>query len=276
MKSLKDYLIEAREYFNTDNITIEDIRILTQYGNTLRYGPDDEWLAVYNKIWPVKSMNPIAGWCLFTAYYTSKQGMGKHFTEDGARKLLDILKKQPLDRLEKILGAGAQGMVYDLGDNKVMKMFIDIPKCKLNYVLKSTKKMIGKQFSTLPTIYRSTSWYYIREGIIPGPKSKKCKKIMDTLSYENWPESGVYLGITGAIVGKDINSIDEFESKFRPIRSSGSVSANQKKEALQWLITCFNELKSINVELDSGFGDFRLDNLGETVDGRVVYHDLIY
>ena len=99
---------------------------------------------------------------------------------------------------------------------------------------------------------------------------------MDTLSYENWPEAGVYSNITGAVVCQDINSIEEFESKFRRIRSSGSVSANQKKEALQWLITCFNELKSINVELDRGFGDFRLENLGETVDGRVVYHDWIY
>lgn len=263
MKSLIDYLIEAREYFNVDNITIDDIRVLTEYGASLRWGPNDKWLEVYNKIWPFKSLSPNSGWCLFTAYYTSKLGMKGKFTEEGAQKLLDILKRQPIDRLQRILGAGGQGLVYDMGDNKVMKMFLDIPKYQQQFIVKTMKKMKGKQFKTLPTIYRVTDWYYIREGVTPGTKSEKCEKLFNIIT--NFPTPHIY-GVFGVILDDDMTSIDNYESKY------GKINAEQK-DALQWLIDCTRELRSLKIYLDRHFGDFKLDNLGETTDGRIIYHD---
>lgn len=257
MKTLLDYILEAREYFNPD-ISLEYIEKIFKEVSEEELINDDTFALISSQIGNIDKYTLEAILC---AYFYSKTGMNGHLSKDGCQKFLDMIKKQPVERIKRILGAGGEGMVYDLGDGRVMKMIFDtdfVSNRDINLAM--IKKMVGKKFETLPNIYKVTGSFIIRDDV--KPNSDKCIKYykIATTKYPGLEEVGGTME-RGFARGK-IYDVNIAVPKTKEVQ-----------EVRKWLIKLRNELKSIGMEIENNYGDFYPKNLGETKDGRVVYYD---
>lgn len=255
MKNLFEYILENREYFNPE-FGIEEIKVLFT-GMAENEEFDEE---ILSRICPF-NMNIDTADAILTAYFYSKSGMNGKVTNETCRKFIDMIKKQPVDRIKRILGAGGEGMVYDLGNDRVLKIIFDtdfVSNGAQN--LKIYKSMIGKNFVTLPKIYKVTQHFIIRESVTPA--TTKCANYyrIATTNYPGLKDVGGTME-RGFARGKiyDVNV--------------GVPKSNNIQEVRKWLLTLRNELNSIGINIKVNYGDFRLKNIGETKDGRVVYFD---
>ena len=252
MKTLFDCILEAREYLNPE-FGIEEVRVLFD-GMVENDEFDEELLAGLCP--PSMSTNTLEA--ILSAYFYSKSGMGGKVTDETCQKFLDMIRKQPVDRIKRILGAGGEGMVYDIGNNRVIKVIFDT-----NFVgnrdetLNQFRRMKGKHFTTLPEVYKVTDSYIIREAI-----NVYTKKVKD------------FYTLCGSRIGKDSLSLERIVAQYREAEALENESiSEEQKQVIEWLVTCREELKSIGYNISGNFGDFRLANIGETKDGRVVYFD---
>ena len=255
MKALLDYILEAREYFNPD-VELEDVMLLFT-----SMAKDDEFDETLLSMMCPAGIDENTLDAILTAYFFSKSGMGGKVTKEGCQKFLDMVKKQPLERIKRILGAGGEGMVYNLGDNKVLKMMFDVDFLgDRNKHIAICKSMIGKHFETLPDIYKVTGDYVIRDDVTPStPKCKEYYKIATT-KYPGLEDVGGTME-RGFARGK-IYDVNIAVPKTKEIQ-----------EVRKWLLKLRNELYTIGMEIKNNYGDFKPANLGETKDGRVVYFD---
>ena len=259
MKTLYDYILEAREYFNPD-ISLNDVRKIFDFianDGFFNDMPDDlvDKFSIY-------SVNPKVMFDIISAYYYSKSGMHGKVTDEGCKKFLKMIRKQPLERIKRILGAGGEGMVYDLGNNRVLKILFDTDwmGCNLQ-TIETMKRMIGKKFETLPQIYKVTKNFIIRENCKPNtPRVKRFHDIAtkkqfhdDKVSYENLVAGG------------------------HSDKALVMARTKEEKDVINWLIRCCEELRSVGYNPGEDgintIGDFRPANLGETKDGRIIYFD---
>lgn len=259
MKTLLDYIFEAREYFNPE-VELEDVMLLFT-----SMAKDDEFDETLLSMMCPAGIDEDTLDAILTAYFFSKSGMGGKVTKEGCQKFLDMVKKQPLERIKRILGAGAEGMVYDLGDNKVLKIMFDV-LFDVNLLGERTrhinayKSMVGKHFKTLPDIYKVTDNYIIRENVKPA--TTKCREYfrIATTKYPGLEDVGGTME-RGFARGKlyDVNIAVPKTKKVQEVR--------------KWMITLRSELAAIGIKIVTNYGDLKPDNLGETKDGRVVYFD---
>ena len=255
MKTLIDYILEAREYFNPE-VELEDVMLL--FTSMAKEDEFDETLL--NMFCPPSiDINTLDN--ILTAYFFSKSGMNGKVTKDGCQKFLDMVKKQPLERVRRILGAGGEGMIYDLGDNKVMKMMFDVDFLgDRSKHFEAFKSMVGKRFETLPNIYKVTKNFIIREDVTP--YTPKCKNYYNiaTTRYPGLEDVGGTME-KGFARGK-IYDVNVAVPKTKEVQ-----------EVRKWMLALRRELSSVGMDIRVNYGDFKLANLGETKDGRVVYFD---
>lgn len=255
MKTLIDYILEAREYFNPE-IDIDDVMLLFT-----GMAEDDEFDETLLGAYCPAGMDESTLDAILTAYFYSKSGMGGKVTKEGCQKFLDMIKKQPVDRIKRILGAGGEGMVYNLGDNKVLKVMFDTDFMgdKSRYI-KTYKSMVGKHFETLPDIYKVTDDYIIREEV--RPDTTKCRNYyrIATTKYPGLEDVGGTME-RGFARGNtyDVNVAVPKTKEVQEVR--------------KWLLSLRKDLSSIGINIRMNYGDFKSANLGETKDGRVVYFD---
>jgi hypothetical protein len=210
----------------------------------------------------IYGVNPKTIFDMISVYYCSKSGMHGKITDEGCKKFLEMIRKQPLERIKRILGAGGEGMVYDLGDDRILKILFDTDWMGQNQRnLKLMKSMIGRKFETLPRTYKVTKNFIIRENCEPNtPRVQKFHDIAtkkqfhdDKVSYEN------------LVVGGHSD------------KALAMAVSNEEKDVVKWLMKCCEELRSIGYNPGedgiNNLGDFRPANLGETKDGRIVYFD---
>ena len=253
MKTLYNYIMEAREYFNP-KFGPEEVKVLFT-GMAEEDEFDEELLRM---ICPA-GMDPDTVNAILTAYFYSKSGMGGKVTDAGCEKFLDMIRRQPVERIKRIVGAGSEGMIYDIGDGKILKVIFDTDFLGSNIrMIKSFRGMIGKKFRTLPNVYKVTDTYIIREDV--KPSTLKCVKYY-TVATTKYP------GLES--VGKTLERAvaDNERSVVEPL------VPEEAREVMDWLYDLRGELDTIGVKVERNFGDFKSANLGETKDGRVVYFD---
>ena len=165
------------------------------------------------------------------------------------------------NNIRVIYGAGGEGMVYNLGDGRVIKMIFDTDfVSNRDITLAMTKKMVGKKFETLPNVYKVAGNYIIREDVKPA--TAKCKKYYEiaTTKYPGLEEVGGTME-RGFARGK-FDEVNMVVPKTKDVQ-----------EVRKWLLKLRSDLEAIGVEVKLNYGDFKPANLGETKDGRVVYFD---
>lgn len=255
MKTLFDYIVEAREYFNPE-FGLEEIKALFT-----SIEQDDEFDEEILNILCPAGMNVNALDAILTAYFYSKSGMAGKVTDAGCQKFLDMIKKQPVDRIKRILGAGGEGMIYDIGNNRILKVFFDTDFLgDMVRNLKSLKSMVGKHFETLPDIYKVTDTYLIRENVVPA--TKKCLKYYSiaTTKYPGLEDVGGTM--ERGFARGEYYTVNTAVPKTKDVQ-----------EVRKWLLALRKDLASIGINIERNYGDFKPANLGETKDGRVVYFD---
>lgn len=255
MKTLLDYILEAREYFNPD-VELEDVMLLFT-----SMAKDDEFDETLLSMMCPAGIDEDTLDAILTAYFFSKSGMGGKVTKEGCQKFLDMVKKQPLERIKRILGAGSEGMIYNIGDGKVLKMIFDTDFLgDRTKQVNAYKSMVGKKFKTLPNVYKATDEYIIRDNV--SPSTKKCMQYYSiaTTKYPGLEDVGGTME-KGFARGK-IYDVNMAVPKTKDVQ-----------EVRKWLLALRSELAAIGINIEMNYGDFKPANLGETKDGRVVYFD---
>ena len=253
MKTLYEYVTEAREYFNP-KFGLEEVKVLFA-----GMAEDDEFDEEILRMICPAGMDLDTIDAILTAYFYSKSGMGGKVTDAGCEKFLDMIKHQPVERIKRIVGAGGEGMIYNIGDGKVLKVIFDTDFLGSNAkMIKSLRSMVGKTFRTLPNVYKVTDTYIIREDV--KPTTSKCANYytVATTKYPNLESVGKTLERAVA---------DNQRSVVEPL------VPEEARGVMDWLYDLRDELDAIGVKVEHNFGDFRPANLGETKDGRVVYFD---
>lgn len=262
MKTLFEYILEAREYFNP-NIPFEVIdNVFKTYFAPDDADPDDHELDIYNELkqWLPKNIDSSVLLGILMVYWYSENGMKYHYSKDGVERFVKFITSQPLSRVEKILGTGSEGLVIQIGDGKVMKILFDTDFMSSNKrTLETMKRMIGRNFETLPNVYKVTKNIIIRDDVTPStPKCREYFQIANT-KYGDCPATLERLIAQGELA-------KAFEVTGRKLKT---------KPVIKWLQKLKTELQSIGAmpERANNLGDFKPANLGETKDGRVVYFD---
>ena len=254
MKTLYDFILEAREYFNP-NIPIEKLEFVFQTFFAGDEDPYDHDVDIYNELKPWLPKNITAGVLssILIVYWYSKKGMNHQYSKAGVEKFVDFITSQPLARVEKILGAGGEGVVIELDKDKVIKILFDTDFMNSNEtVLNTMRNMVGKKFETLPQIYKVTKHYIIRENVIPNTKRVK--------DFYTISQTKVF----------KLLSLEQCVARHL---ENGLTLTPEQEEVKNWLVKCREELTSIGHKIELNFDDFREANIGETKDGRIVYFD---
>lgn len=145
----------------------------------------------------------------------------------------------------KRVGRGAEGIVYDLGDGTVKKVFYrgTVP---LSWQLLYRAQQMGVKTRTLPVVYEVGEDYVIRENC--KPKTSKCREYYKASQHRRNGETLYRMALDNK----------------RP-KLDGT-----DKEVYKWMVRLKYEISQLG---GYGLGDFALKNFGETKDGRVVMLD---
>lgn len=166
------------------------------------------------------------------------------------RDFYDSLKQTPLNRLERVLGAGSNGIVIDQGD-RIMKIYYgehikntDEPFIKWCY------HNISKVF---PKVYKvGKNWCTMEKLKTHTPK---CKCYMDIIDG-----NGPY------------NYINDI-SKGRRLKDT-SILSQEQLEVYNWCWEVKNTMDLINSKCIKYPGDLVLNNIGERDNGEIVFFDV--
>lgn len=169
MKTLKEYILEARNYVDTKltkqfvTWAIEEMDSIVGKSyihrelEKLGYEPDER-SAVYQVISIL------------------------HDNGKDVDYIYDYLSRIPEDRLRELVGYGANGFVFDKGD-KVIKVYVGGRIKKDDEVF--YKRCLSNEYKTFPKVYK------VRNGIVVMEKLKtytnKCKLFINILSkHQEW------------------------------------------------------------------------------------------
>ena len=261
MKTLFDIINESREYFHLD-IPLEDMKSVFKIFAIEDDEPEEHIDEVYKKMkkWIPDNISPDTLMSVLMAYFYSPKGMNGKYSDKGVEMFMEFINNQPLERVEKVLGAGGEGMVISIGGGKVMKIMFDADINGRNKrMLDISRNMVGKTFETLPNVYKVTKNIIIRDDVMPA--TKKCIEYYN-ISKSQYADCPFTLE---QLIMKD-NLSKAFEVTGRKLKL---------KPVVKWLYKLRKELMSIGMLTDKSItlGDFKPANLGETKDGRVVYYD---
>lgn len=161
----------------------------------------------------------------------------------------------------KRLGSGEEGIVYDMGDGRVKKVFKR--KVPLSYQLLKSATDMGVIYA-LPKVYEVGENYIIRENCKPGtPKCKEYYKLSQTSPWVGH-DSAMRLVLDGHYwYDADKNCT---------CTNIRGIIRGKMNEVIEWLACLKYELSQVCGKI-AGLGDFALKNLGETEDGRIVLMD---
>ena len=260
MRTLFEYILEARELFNP-GIPFDKIDfVFKTYFASVDADPEEHGLDIYNELkeWLPRNIGQGTLLGILMAYWYSENGMKHHYSKEGVEKFIKLIASQPLSRVEKVLGVGSEGVVIQIGNGKVMKVLFDTDFLSTNrFVLATMRKMIGQKYETLPNVYKVTRNIIIRDDVTPStPKCQEYYKISRT-KFGDCPYS-----LERLIAQGDYAKALE-------------ITGEKEKPVVEWLQVLKQELLSLGIisEKDTNLGDFKPANLGETKDGKVVYFD---
>lgn len=235
MRNLKDILLESRLVLGELPFSVEQLINFMKMVYEEGYWDDcDEWVEMEKlinlhydeKVWNCfKSFTE--GW-----FYNTK---GTY------EELYKYLEQLPLDRFKRIVGGGSEGILLELDDKKLLKIFyqLDIPKF--------SKLMIplNKESKYFPKIYKlGSNWFVIEKLQV---HTQKCKNYINIIDEYGWI-------ISNNLKDQDISNLNKLE-----------------KEVYEWCVECSKIMISNKIGWPS---DLCINNIGERSNGDIVFFDV--
>ena len=186
------------------------------------------------------------GWC--ESIYEFHEGRNSKIS---LKQFYDELSKIPLDRIAHGMGAGSNGVVWEVTDDKVIKLFYgdhikQQDKIFLDYCYKHPSKVF-------PKIYKiGSNWVVMEKLKTFTPKLRKWFKYIDDIKFE---------GKTIYEWSKEQNVDTDIFDKFG-------------KEVYDWCKQCQKEMKDMKSPYISWPGDLFIKNVGERKNGEIVFFDV--
>lgn len=242
MKTLEQYILEERQVIG---LLPFDVKLFTNFINDAIIDANYDDSEYWDYMKDIIERHYLNTWNIFYSWCESI--MELNITPE---EFYEKLKLIPLDRINRVLGAGSNGIVLDMGD-RVIKI----------YYSKSIKK-IDKPFydwckthnsKVFPKVYKMGRNWITMEKLNVNTKRVKDfynmidNSIIDGKSIYNWVKE---------------SNIDR--SKF----------SKKELEVLDWCITCKNEMCEIKSASIEWPGDLRLSNIGERKNGEIVFFDI--
>ena len=250
MKTLSEYINENRLRVGTLPFTFEQFErfvkeciLDNEFDDTLIW---DEMKDLIIKKYNEKTWEMFKGWC--ESVYEFHNGRNSKIS---LKQFYDELSLIPLDRVMRGLGAGSNGVVWEVSKDKVIKLFYNDhikqqDKIFLEYCL-------NHQTKVFPEIYKiGDNWVMMEKLKTFTPKLKKWFEYIDDKKFE----------------GKTIydwtieKNVDE------------SIFDDFGKDVYKWCKMCQEEFKHINSPYVTWPGDLFLKNCGERNNGDIVFFDI--
>lgn len=177
--------------------------------------------------------------------------MGVEIDDVILRFIYEKMKDTSLNKINKIIGSGAEACVFDLGDK--------IIKCYYNNKIPDHQKRFfdvcktGK-YNIFPKVYRIGKGYVIMEKVTS--KTPLIQRLFTALFKE--------------IKGQDGTLYHLVQDKKYDFESLNKI----QKQAVLFMEEIRNALKAVTGYDESDFGDFHRDNVGQREDGSLVYFDI--
>lgn len=243
MRKLKKYLLEARLtigelQFNKDLFInfIKNAIIKAEYEDSIYW---DEMKSI------IENKNPNI-WKIF--YTWCESILELQITPE---EFYEKIKRIPLDRLNRIIGSGSNGVVLDAGD-KVVKLYYSnhIKNCDKPFYEWCSKH----KSKVFPKVYRiGKNWVVMEKLEIGTPKLRKFYHMIDH-SYVD--------GI----------SLYDWISSDKPIDRSNFTK--EELEVVEWGKLCKEEMNNIKSPYIKWPGDLSLNNIGERNNGDIIFFDI--
>lgn len=243
MKHLRDILTEARAHvelkipYDLFENFMKDAIIDMEYDDSKYWSEMQE---VVSKEYGEKTWRWFYGWCEGYMQVSDKLSI-KDFYES--------MKKIPLDRFNRVIGAGSEGIVLDLHDDRVIKL------CYGNEFDKSIKSFYqwcnSNKSSVFPRVYKLGKNWCVMEKL--SMHTPKCKSYMSVIEDRNRKYN--FIRDINNDVTPDLNSFTDIQ-----------------KEVYHWCVQVKAEMdgiKYIDYPMDLG-----INNIGERKNGDIVFFDV--
>ena len=248
MKTLADYICE-RLYVGELPFTYEEFEVFI---NKCIIDFDDEGPEWVNMKTVVTNAYGVTGWNMFKGWCESV--LGYHHGRNSRitlKQFYDELKRIPLDRISRGLGAGSNGVVWAINDKQIIKFFYGdhIKDCDKPFI----EWCSTHESKVFPKVYKYGENWCIMEKLACGtPKIKKWFEYLEDKKFE----------------GKTI--YDWVSEK----NCDESIFDSFGKEVYRWCKTIQSEMKSMNSRSISWPGDLFQKNCGERPNGDIVFFDI--
>lgn len=155
------------------------------------------------------------------------------------------------------IGKGLHSIVFSLGFNKVLKIFLDEPDYYTNRIINESKA--EKHYMILPKIYKDFCFCGLRCCVIEKLKLKtiKCNTIINILFKHKKDFDG-----------KSILSI----VKNNDCEKYAHLMNDAEKFAMKWAVTVRDTFICLGIK-ELFPGDLTINNIGERNNGDIVYFD---
>lgn len=169
------------------------------------------------------------------------------------REMYDGLSKININIIKRGVGGGSSGMVIKLNEKWVMKIFFNHMMTEQDMIF--AKYCYKKKSDIFPYISKIGKNWYVMEKL--ATNTKKTKLYSDTMDKS---------------FGKE-----RFWKLIYDHRSIEDMGIDMNKDELQiadWSFKVKNEMKKMHCPSIGWPGDLRENNLGERVDGTIIFFDI--
>ena len=250
MEKLYVYILEARERVGELPFSVEEFEKFMQSAIIdADYDDSPYWDLLRIKFC---EKYPEKIWRIFTSVcetYLSLEGVTM-------KEFYNSFTNIPLKRIDNVLGAGSNGVVLKIGDDKVLKLFYGdhIKKCDEPFI----KWCHVNKSNVFPTVYKIGKNWCIMELL--STHTGKCQLYINTLDKSN-------------INGKTLFRILS-DNKYQFDKIDTSMFTDIQLEVFDWCKQVANGMKDMNSSYISFPGDLCINNIGERKDGKIIFFDI--
>lgn len=245
MKKLKQYILESRDVigqlpFSLDLFKkfIQDAIIDAEYDNSIYWEPMEEIVKKYNpSLW-----NIFYSWC--------ESIMELKISPE---EFYEKIKQIPISRINRVLGAGSNGVVLDMGD-MVLKIYYSKTIKKPDNVFYSWCK--DHKSKTFPKVYKLGSNWILMEKL--KIKTKDTRDLLDTIDDPN-PINGKTLWDWIKLDKEDVDT---------------SIFNKEQLKAFDWAQSCKKDMQNMNHRGIAWPGDLSINNIGQRNTGEIIFFDI--
>jgi len=250
MKTLLSYIKESRSRIGRPPFSFDDFKeFITKCILDNEFDDAPIWNKIKDSI--IQSYNEMT-WDMFKGWCESVYEFhGGRNSKISLKQFYDELSQIPLDRVTRGMGAGSNGVVWEIDKDKVIKLFYgdhikQQDKIFIDYCYKHPSKVF-------PKIYKiGDNWVVMEKLKTFTPKLKKWFEYIDDKKFDG---KTIFHWVDEKNV--DVNIFDDFG-----------------RDVYSWCIECKNEIKNIKSPYVAWPGDLFIKNCGERDNGEIVFFDV--